>query len=50
VAYYQTIGKNPYCLDCVMGFGVTATSIKTGRPLTKAHFIKWLNKQQRKVA
>ena len=47
VAHYQTVGKNFYCLDCVMGFGVTASSIKTGRPLTKKHFIKWLNKQEK---
>lgn len=42
------INKNDmtYCFECVMGFGISAVTISTGRPVTKYQIDKWLKKSQ----
>lgn len=36
-----------YCFDCVMGCGIAAVSVTTGRPVTTAQINRWFSKQHK---
>jgi hypothetical protein len=44
-AKWITSNKITYCFECVMGFGISAVTIKRGIPVTRKQINNWFTKQ-----